>query len=113
MDIFDHFATLFIMKMSIEIPLLIREKLDYYLYYVPVRRQMHLVIEEYLQCIISASDRSLIIQYTSQYIRYNRRILTSLGTGGKIHMAKYDLEEYYLPGRYFYSSGLNNPNGYF
>jgi len=103
--------------MSIEIPLLIREKLDYYRYYAHVRKQMHQVIKEYYKKICAREDDKLILCHkTSKLYRYkfyNDRNLTIPIGDKSIYALKYGPREYRLPKRYFYSSGLNNPNGYF
>jgi len=110
--------------MSIEIlPQLIREKLEYYRYYVPHKAKMYELNKEYFSRIVTefglrlCTSRTNPIHYYNQYvlvyIMYNRRDMKQYTSKLNICGKQFPFDTILLPKLYFYSSGLNNPNGYF
>lgn len=93
----------------IRLPLLIREILDHYMYYLPHREMMKRLNEEYGKKVEKQYNCTVFWKPTMRIInmlittRRTKSIIRSYCTKNIISR---------LPPKYRYTSGLNHPNGY-
>jgi hypothetical protein len=96
------------------LPLLIREILDHYMYYLPHRERMKRLNQDYKNNVDNQVNYLLIWRPTSKLICMIHPLRPQRSIRCYREQSRRNIPEkiFRLPPKFKYSSGLNHPNGY-
>jgi hypothetical protein len=108
------------------LPRLIEEKVEFYYYRQKWLDNIKIMHEQYRKCVVltisgPGCTKSTFVTWVIQHYYWHPRLLFLPLDGTPFRMIEGEItpfnkverfKRYKLPGRYYYSSGLNDPTGY-